>query len=123
MEIRALRESDDRSQFQSGEADLDRFLRKYAGQNQFRHHIGTTYVAVEGNRIAGYDDGPKDQHNMETALREVGMVPDAASRPLLACVDLFFKRHQFFYDLFERRRFAEDHDGHLPIVLPQRLDS
>jgi len=64
----------------------------------------------------------KDQHNMETALREVG-VPDAASRPLLACVDLFFKRHQFFYDLCERRRFAEDHDGHLPIVLPQRLDS
>jgi predicted N-acetyltransferase YhbS len=54
MEIRALRESDDRSAFQSGEPDLDRFLRKYAGQNQFRHHIGATYVAVEGDSVAGY---------------------------------------------------------------------
>jgi GNAT superfamily N-acetyltransferase len=33
---------------------LDRFLHKYAGQNQFRHHIGATYVAVEAHRIAGY---------------------------------------------------------------------
>ena len=54
MEIRALSERDDRSIFQSGDADLDRFLHKYAGQNQFRHHIGTTYVVVEKDRILGY---------------------------------------------------------------------
>lgn len=54
MEIRALRESDDRSAFRSGDADLDRFLQKYAGQNQFRHHIGVTYVAVEDSNIAGF---------------------------------------------------------------------
>lgn len=54
MEIRALRESDDRSGFRSGDPDLDRFLQKYAGQNQFRHHVGTTYVAVENDRILGY---------------------------------------------------------------------
>jgi predicted N-acetyltransferase YhbS len=54
MEIRPLRESDDRASFRSGDADLDRFLHKYAGQNQFRHHIGSTYVAFEENRIAGY---------------------------------------------------------------------
>jgi GNAT superfamily N-acetyltransferase len=54
MEIRALRETDDRSAFRSGDADLDRFLIKYAGQNQFRHHIGTTYVAEEEGRIVGY---------------------------------------------------------------------
>jgi GNAT superfamily N-acetyltransferase len=54
MEIRALRESDDRTAFRSGDADLDRFLHKYAGQNQFRHHIGTTYVALEDDRIVGY---------------------------------------------------------------------
>ena len=54
MEIRALRESDDQSAFHSGEPDLDRFLRKYAGKNQFRHHIGATYVAVEGDKVAGY---------------------------------------------------------------------
>jgi predicted N-acetyltransferase YhbS len=54
MEIRSLRESDCRSAFHSGDADLDRFLLKYAGQNQFRHHIGATYVAVEGDTVAGY---------------------------------------------------------------------
>ncbi len=54
MEIRALRESDNRSVFNSGDLDLDRFFQKYAGQNQFRHHIGATYVAVEGDRTAGY---------------------------------------------------------------------
>jgi GNAT superfamily N-acetyltransferase len=33
---------------------LDRFLLKYAGQNQFRHHIGATYVSIEGTEILGY---------------------------------------------------------------------
>src|SRR6266498_2427359 len=54
MEIRALRPSDDRSAFRSGEEDLDRFLRNYAGQNQFRHHLGVTYVAVEEGSILGF---------------------------------------------------------------------
>ena len=54
MEIRALRDTDDRTAFRSGEADLDRFLAKYAGQNQFRHHIGVTYVARDAERIVGY---------------------------------------------------------------------
>ena len=53
IEVRALREGDDRSQFQSGDPDLDRFLYKFAGQNQFRHHVGVTYVAVEDRRILG----------------------------------------------------------------------
>lgn len=54
MEIRALQESDDRESFRSGDPDLDRFLARYAGQNQFRHHIGTTYVVVEKSTILGY---------------------------------------------------------------------
>ena len=54
MEIRALRPTDDRSRFRSGDADLDRFFQAYAGQNQFRHHIGTTYVAVQGREVCGY---------------------------------------------------------------------
>ncbi len=49
-----LRESDDRSGFDSGDPELDRFFRRFAGQNQFRHHIGVTYVAVDGPRILGY---------------------------------------------------------------------
>jgi GNAT superfamily N-acetyltransferase len=53
VEIRLLRPSDDRSGFRSGDPDLDRFFHQYAGQNQFRHHIGTTYVAVDEG-ILGY---------------------------------------------------------------------
>jgi len=54
VEVRALAPADDRSGFASGDPDLDRFFQKYAGQNQFRHHIGTTYVAVAGETIAGF---------------------------------------------------------------------
>jgi GNAT superfamily N-acetyltransferase len=53
--VRRLAPDDDRSTFRSGNADLDRFFVRYAGQNQFRHHIGTTYVAVdETGGISGY---------------------------------------------------------------------
>lgn len=54
MEIRALREDDDRSVFRSGDPDLDRFFQQFAGQNQFRHHLGVTYVAVEDRRVLGF---------------------------------------------------------------------
>lgn len=54
MEIRALRQSDDRSAFHSGDESLDRFFRKYSSQNQFRHYLGVTYGAVEDNRVLGF---------------------------------------------------------------------
>jgi len=54
MEIRALRPGDDRSAFQCGDEALDRFFRRYAGQNQFRHYLGVTYVAVDGGRVLGF---------------------------------------------------------------------
>ena len=54
MEIRPLRETDDRTVFRSGDPDLDGFFARYAGQNQFRLHLGTTYVAVEGDRVRGF---------------------------------------------------------------------
>jgi hypothetical protein len=52
--VRRLRPDDDRSSFDCGDADLNRFFHRYAGQNQFKHYLGTTYVAVEGERIAGF---------------------------------------------------------------------
>jgi GNAT superfamily N-acetyltransferase len=53
--VRRLEPGDDRSRFRSGNVELDRFFGRYAGQNQFRHHIGTTYVAVdESGLIAGF---------------------------------------------------------------------
>lgn len=55
MRVRRLEPEDDRSQFSCGNLALDRFFRQYAGQNQFRHHLGTTYVAIdEHERIAGF---------------------------------------------------------------------
>lgn len=54
VRVRLLRTDDDRSGFYSGDIELDRFFRRYAGQNQFRHHIGSTYVAVHGDAIAGF---------------------------------------------------------------------
>jgi predicted N-acetyltransferase YhbS len=49
-------ETDDRSQFSSGDIELDRFFVRYAGQNQFRHHLGTSYVAVDASQtIVGYN--------------------------------------------------------------------
>lgn len=55
LKVRKLTPEDDRSDFHSGNADLDRFFLRYAGQNQFRHHIGTTYVAIDdATLIAGF---------------------------------------------------------------------
>lgn len=54
IEIRALLPSDDRTGFSCGDHDLDRFFVSYAGQNQFKHHIGVTHLAVEDNRILGF---------------------------------------------------------------------
>ena len=54
LEIRALREGDNRISFRSGDADLDCFFQQFAGQNQFRHHLGVTYVAVDDRDILGF---------------------------------------------------------------------
>lgn len=54
MEIRALRPSDDRSHFRSGDDDLDRFFHRFAGQNQYRHYVGVTYVAIDDGHVLGF---------------------------------------------------------------------
>ena len=52
--IRRLEPDDDRDRFCSGHSDLDRFFHRFAGQNQFRHHVGVTYIAVEDDAILGF---------------------------------------------------------------------
>ena len=52
--VRLLRPSDDRSEFESGNIDLDRFFRQYAGQNQFRNHVGATYVSHDSDNVLGF---------------------------------------------------------------------
>jgi predicted N-acetyltransferase YhbS len=73
IEVRLLRETDDRSSFQSGDEQLDLFFRRYAGQNQFRHHIGTTYVAIESGTILGFATvtvGHVEIENLPATLRK-----------------------------------------------------
>ncbi len=54
LAVRKLRPQDDRNSFESGDVDLDRFFRRFAGQNQFKHHVGTTYVAEEDGALLGF---------------------------------------------------------------------
>jgi GNAT superfamily N-acetyltransferase len=54
VEIRPLREVDDRNDFSCGQADLDRFFQHYAGQNQFKLHLSVTYVAVVNERVVAF---------------------------------------------------------------------
>ena len=73
LEVRLLGETDDRSSFQSGDEQLDLFFRRYAGQNQFRHHIGATYVAVESVTILGFATvtvGHVEIENLPPSLRK-----------------------------------------------------
>lgn len=75
LEIRALREDDDRTSFRSGDVTLDRFLHQFAGQNQFRHHLGVTYVAVQHGTILGFA-------TVAAAHVEIDELPLAARRKL-----------------------------------------
>ncbi len=75
IEIRALREGDDRSTFRSDDPDLDRFFRQFAGQNQFRHHVGVTYVAVEDQHVLGFA-------TVAAAQVEIDGMPPAARQRL-----------------------------------------
>ena len=54
FQFRALEAKDDRKNFCCGLIELDRFFQQYAGQNQFRHHIGITYVLVNKCTMAGF---------------------------------------------------------------------
>jgi len=54
VEIRAIERTDDRQAFHSGDEALDLSFHKYAGRNPFRHHVGVTYVVVEGGRVLGF---------------------------------------------------------------------
>lgn len=75
--VRRLEPGDDRAAFRSGDIDLDRFFQRYAGQNQFRHHIGTTWIAVDGTAILGFA-------TVSAAHLEVGVLPEAERRRLPA---------------------------------------
>ncbi|MBM4283552.1 MAG: GNAT family N-acetyltransferase [Deltaproteobacteria bacterium] len=75
--VRPLQPSDNRSTFRSGHIELDRFFQRYAGQNQFRHHLGTTWVAVDDGVIVGFV-------TVSAAHLELGVLPERLRRKLPA---------------------------------------
>ena len=72
--IRLLKKSDNRKDFQCGHNALDNFFKRYAGQNQFRHHIGVTYIATDNEAILGYA-------TVATGILEVEKLPEKKSLP------------------------------------------
>lgn len=48
MRARSLFQTDERAGFESGDPAIDRFFREFAGQNQWRHHVGVTYCLFSG---------------------------------------------------------------------------
>ena len=54
-------------------SDLDRFFRQFAGQDQFRHHVGVTYLAVDDQHILGFA-------TVAAAHVEIDGLPHAARR-------------------------------------------
>ena len=76
VEIRALERADDRQAFHSGDEALDLYFHKYAGQNPFRHHVGVTYVVVEGGRVLGFA-------TVSPGSLDAGDLPSGRRAPLL----------------------------------------
>ncbi len=54
METSALTAADSREGFRSGDPRIDEFFRRYAGQNQFRQHVGVTFCAREAGEIVAF---------------------------------------------------------------------
>ncbi len=54
VDIRALEPKDNRKSFDCGDEALNLYFHQYAGQNQFRHHVGVSYVAVADQNVLGF---------------------------------------------------------------------
>ena len=83
IRIRRLEPEDDRSGFTSGHIELDRFFRRYTGQSQFRHHIGTTYAAASGDRVVGFATVSSGELAAETASKTLRRRLPAYPLPIL----------------------------------------
>lgn len=80
IKVRQLRTTDDRSRFSCGQPDLDRFFLRYAGQNQFKHHVGVTWVAVDSE---GADDPILGFATVSASQIEVSDLPPDQRKRLL----------------------------------------
>jgi GNAT superfamily N-acetyltransferase len=93
VNIRLLAPGDCRSDFSCGDIELDRFFQRFAGQNQFRHHIGSTYVAVLDERIAGFATVAPGELTVEAASEALKKRLPAYPIPILRIARLGVDKH------------------------------
>jgi len=93
VRVRRLEPRDERSGFRSGNIDLDRFFQRYAGQNQFRHHIGTTYVAVQGDHVTGFVTVSSGEMVAEKLTKKLRQRLPAYPLPMLRIARLAVDEH------------------------------
>ena len=83
METRSLLREDRRGDFASGEPEIDEFLRRYAGQNQFRHHLGVTYCALAEGKIVAFATVSAGEIDPSLLTEETGASLPAYAAPVL----------------------------------------
>jgi len=131
IEIRRIGQKDDTASFACGNIELDTYLKTYARQNQFRHYIGTTYVAVNDEGILGYvslSAGSIYAEEISDALRrKLPQYPLPILRLTRMAVD---HRHQgrgigraLLRFVFEQTLFQKTHVGCFGLVVDAKKES
>jgi GNAT superfamily N-acetyltransferase len=93
VQIRLLAAQDVRAQFCSGDIELDRFFQRFAGQNQFRHHIGSTYVSVLNGRITGFATVSAGELTADTVSEHLKKKLPSYPVPILRIARLAVDKH------------------------------
>ena len=131
IHIRRLEANDNRTSFRCGNIELDRFFQRYAGQNQFRHHIGTTYVAVLDQQITGFVTVSMSELTAENISRSLRKRLPAYPLPVLRiarlAVDLKFQKQGIgkllLKAMLELALDLRDQVGCMGVVVDAKLDS
>ena len=131
IHIRRLQVNDERSLFRCGNIDLDRFFQRYAGQNQFRHYLGTTYVAVTREQITGFvtvSMGELTTDNISKALRKrLPAYPLPVLRIARLAVDQHFQKQGIgkllLKSMLELALQLRDQAGCTGVVVDARADA
>jgi len=129
--VRLLRADDDGSTFQSGNPDLDRFFHRFAGQNQFRHHIGATYVTVGDEDIVGFATVAAAQTEIEdfpkSRLKKLPHYPLPALRLARLAVDRSAQGSGvgklLLYAVFQLVQDMADSVGCIGVVVDAKADA
>jgi len=104
IKIRRLKEEDSRDDFSCGELHIDNFFKKFAGQNQFRHYIGTTYVLLLDDKIVGFvtvSSGSIRVEELNKKMRKLPRYPLPILRVTRVGVDIRYQGRGFAKELLK----------------------